>query len=486
MILFLNVVPAHGQQEAVLTLNCDKDAYVDERESGTNFGSTSTVLVRSRPNENARALFGFPFDRIPPGSVVLNASLTVYINQSAYSSRKYVVSRLDQQWNESEVKWSNQPWWGQDCDRKSFVPGMTELTFDVTTVIRQYSSMGWPLTGFLIKDDMEYDWRGQEMGFTSRENPTQLGAILNVTISYAPDIMLSVMPDRQDAFPGDAAVFHYLLASLNQWEGTVQLAVQGLASTMRAVFDSETIQLRPGEGRYGEFSIVTTISTPPNAYNLLLKGNGTSTSSETTVRSSGFTLQLNPMILLRGLPSAVQNNTDFPVTLTYYTGTLNANSFVMEERLPEWTNLTFIEGGEPNITMPNTSIHSYAWKSTDGGQTTLKILIANATALNAFDITYWVHFSFRGNGSMPTSLNFNGQYTYMMTDGKTGGGQTLGQNNVEIPIGLPYSYDDDGRVDDWEIIEVIHLWIQGRLSDEHLLAYIALWQRTTINVPPPP
>ena len=345
--------------------------------------------------------------------------------------------------------------------------------------------MGWPLTGFLVRDDVEYDWRGQEIGFTSRENPMQQGSVLNVTLSYASDFMLSVMPDRQNAFPWDAAVFNYLLASLNQWEGTVTISVSGLAPSMRAVFDSETIEVSPGEGRFGQFSIVSTVSTPPSMYSLTLKGNGTSNSGETVYHEASFVLQLEPMILLRNLPYSTSNNATFPVTLTYHAGTINANSIVAEERLPEWVNLTFTQGGEPNITMPNTNLHYSTWKS-EGNSVTLKILIANTTALEAFDVVYWVHFSFAGNGSMPTFLNFNGQYNYLLTDGKKGGGPILGANGVEIPIGLPFSYDDDGRVDDWEIIDVINYWVQGRLSDEDLLAYIQLWQRTSFSNPPPP
>src|SRR4030067_2003189 len=137
--LSLNTLPTHGQEEAVLTFAADKDTSVDETERNQTHGSALTVVVRSGPSTNARALFGFPFEQIPPGSVVINATLTVYINQSAYSLRKYVASRLDHPWEENETTWDNQPWWGQECDRKAVVPVMNAVTFDVTTVLRQYS-----------------------------------------------------------------------------------------------------------------------------------------------------------------------------------------------------------------------------------------------------------------------------------------------------------------------------------------------------------
>ena len=84
---------------------------------------------------------------------------------------------------------------------------------------------------------------------------------------------------------------------------------------------------------------------------------------------------------------------------------------------------------------------------------------------------------------MPSWLDFQGDYTYLLTDGFTQREMTLGDYSVEIPIGLPHHFDDDGRVDDWEIIEAIQLWIQGRLSDEDLLTYVNLWQTTSFDNP---
>jgi len=54
-----------------------------------------------------------------------------------------------------------------------------------------------------------------------------------------------------------------------------------------------------------------------------------------------------------------------------------------------------------------------------------------------------------------------------------------------LEFGLPGSWDDDGRVDDWEILQVIVFWKQGRMTDDQLLAYIQLWVTTTTSPPKP-
>jgi hypothetical protein len=485
VIMFPNAVLSETQDEEVLSLECNKDTYVDEANSDTNYGSDPTMLVKSSSSGNARAFFGFPFDNIPFGAVIVDATLIVNINQSASSLRKFVVHRLDQPWDESTATWNDQPWWAQDVDTISVSPTATQMSFDVTKVLREYASMGWPLTGFVIRDECEWDWKSSTIKLASKENPSQSGAVINITISYAPDFMVNIMPDWTNGFAGDTLSFNYLLASLNQWEGTVSLAVEGADSTMTSVFDSSSISLSAGEGRFGSFTIATTLNTPPIRYNLRVNATGTTTAGDVSYQISNFVVEINPMVLLRDLPYAVQNNTIFPVTIDYYSGTIDAVSFVIEEQLPEYCSLVeTATPGELNITMPTASITSYTWNTT-GNSETLKLLIANTTVLGTFSVTYYVQFAYTGNDTMPTWLNFNRRYTYLQTDGNKWDDNTLGDQGVEIPIGLPGNFDDDGRIDDWEIIEAIGQWIRGMLSDTDLLSYIQLWQTTSIEQPPP-
>ncbi len=484
-ILLPNAVFSETPDEEVLSLECNKDTYVNEANSDTNYGSDPTMLVKSSSSGNARTFLGFPIEEIPFGSVIVDATLIIYINQSASSLRKYVVHRIDQQWDESTATWNDQPWWAQEIDTISVSPSATKMSFDVTKVLREYSSMGWPLTGFLIRDECEWDWKSSQVVLASKENPSQSPAVLNVTVSYAPSFMLNVMPDWTNGFAGDTLSFNYLLASLNQWEGTVSLALEGLDSTMTGVFDSSSISLSAGDGRFGSFSISTALNTPAVRYNLRVNATGTTTAGEISSQIGNFVVEINPMVLLRDLPYAVQNNTIFPVTLDYYSGTIDAVSFVIEEQLPEYCSLVeTATPGELNVTMPTANIASYTWNTT-GNSETLKLLIANTTALSSFSATYYVQFAYTGNDTMPTWLNFWGRYTYLQSDGNTRDDNTLGDQGVEVPIGLPGNFDDDGRIDDREIIEAIGQWIRGMLSDTDLLDYIQLWQTTSIQQPPP-
>jgi len=484
-MLIPQTVLGQSQDEEVLTLNCNGDTYTDEQNSATNYGNASTLLVKSSTSGNARTYIGFPFENIPFGSVIVNASLTVYINQSSSSLRKLVVHRVDQQWNEDTMTWENQPWWAQDIDTVTVSPTATRVTFDVTPVLREYSSMGWPLTGFVIRDEMEWDWRSSTLSLASKENPSQSGAVLNVTVSYAPTFMMNVMPDWTNGFAGDTLSFNYLLASLNAYEGTVTLSFKGLDSTMTGVFDSNRITLSPGDGRFGSFTIATTLNTPATKYNLRINATGTTPTGETSSQVCDFVVEMDSMVVLRDLPYSVQNNTVFPVTIDYYSGTIDAVSFVIEEQLPQYCSLVeTATPGELNITMPTASVTAYTWNTT-GNSETLKLLVANTSSLESFSITYWVQFLYADGGQMPTWLNFQGRYTYLQSDGNKLDDNTLGDNGVEIPIGLPGNFDDDGRIDDWEIIEAIGQWIRGQLSDEDLLSYIQLWKTTSIQQPSP-
>ncbi len=482
LILPHAVLSDETPDEEVLSLQCNQDTYVDEANPDTNYGSDPTMTVKSSSSGNARVFLGFPFENIPFGAVIVDATLTVYINQSASSLRKFVVHRLDQSWDESTATWNDQPWWAQDIDTISVSPTATKMSFDVTQVLREYSSMGWPLTGFVIRDEVEWDWKSSQIILASKENPSQSPAELNVTISYAPAFMLNVMPDWQNGFAGDTITCNYLLASLNQWAGTVQLTLEGLDSTMTGVFDSNSISITAGQGRYGQFSITTSVNTPAARYNLRVNATGTTSSGEVSSQVGNFVLEINPMVLLRDLPYAVHNNTIFPVKLDYYAGAIDAPSLVIEEQLPDWC--TLVETATPdelNITLPTSNIGYYTWNTTGDNRQTLKILIANTTALDSFSVTYYALFAYTGNDTIPNWLNFNGRYTYLLSDGNTGNDNTLGDQGVEIPIGLPRNWDDDGRIDDSEIIDAIGQWIRGQLSDDDLLAYILLWQETALN-----
>jgi hypothetical protein len=484
-MLIPQTVLSQSQDEEILTLECNNDTYIDEQNSATNYGNASTLLVKSSTSGNARTYMGFPIENIPFGSVIVNASLTVYINQSSSALRKLVVHRVDQQWDEDTMTWENQPWWAQDVDTVTVSPTATRVTFDVTNVLREYSSMGWPLTGFVIRDEMEWDWKSSQLSFASKENPSQSGAVLNVTVSYAPSFMMNVMPEWTNGFAGDTLSFNYLLASLNAYEGTVALSFEGLDSTMTGVFDSNRITLSVGDGRYGSFTIATTLNTPATKYNLRINATGTTPAGEILSQVCDFIVEMDSMVVLRDLPYSVQNNTVFPVTIDYYSGTIDAVSFVIEEQLPEYCSLVeTATPGELNITMPTASVTAYTYNTT-GNSETLKLLVANTSSLDSFSITYWVQFLYTDNGSMPTWLNFNGRYTYLQSDGNKWDDNTLGDNGVEVPIGLPGNFDDDGRIDDWEIIEAIGQWIRGQLSDEVLLSYIQLWKTTSIEQPSP-
>lgn len=54
----------------------------------------------------------------------------------------------------------------------------------------------------------------------------------------------------------------------------------------------------------------------------------------------------------------------------------------------------------------------------------------------------------------------------------------LGDQGMEGTRGLPGPWDDDGKVNDDELLQALNLWNKGELTTSELLAYIDLWSKT--------
>lgn len=471
-ILSFNPTITHAQITEIISLECSKDAYVDERYPNNNFGANTTLLLRSYSDENARVFLDFDYGTIPIGTNVINATLFIYLNSTVSFYRKYTMNVARGSWNETgaegNITWNNQPGvdWGYHVDEVPVSPDTTMLQFDVTRAVQEYVCMDWQLDGFMIRDAREYDWRTvSEIGLVAREHSTKPCAVLNVTISFEPDFLLWVMPDYQNSFPGGSTSFWYMVASLNQWEGSIDLSMEGLHGTMTAIFAEDPLNLSPGDIRWGQLEIRTTIETPEGEYSLYANGTG----SDVTHRSH-VTLEMIPRVLVRDLPSTATNDTDFKVTLDYHAGTIDATSLIIDEELPEKTSLV-------NVTLPNAD-HAYFSSHQDDNRLRLKFVIANTTSLGSFSITYYVHLSYSPEQN-PGMLHFDGRYKYLLANGVTSEANTLGDSEVEIPVGRYGSWDDDNRVDDWELLEIINAWIAGTIDNETLIGYIQQWQTTS-------
>ena len=157
------------------TVGADRDSWVLQSASGSNFGTDSILKVDSKSgSSNARALVRFNLPTVPAGCQVTQVKLRLYAS-SYKSGRTLQAFRLNGTWAENTVTWGNQP---TTTGSAATQPSRSSAGYVEWTVTSQVQSMySGSNHGFLIRDASE-NGGGNEQGFHSREkapdNPPQL------------------------------------------------------------------------------------------------------------------------------------------------------------------------------------------------------------------------------------------------------------------------------------------------------------------------
>ena len=173
------------------TLGSTADTYADQSllQSGTNFGTATTVRVRSAQTlalvpENRRAFVRFDVAScgIPAGARVKTASLDLYLGTAPAASRTYDVHRIESSWVETGLTWSAQPSWTA-TPTGSFTAGAvgtrsTDVASDVSSFVSGTTNYGW-----VIKDATENSATSYEGSFNAREAASQRPSL---AIGYYP------------------------------------------------------------------------------------------------------------------------------------------------------------------------------------------------------------------------------------------------------------------------------------------------------------
>jgi hypothetical protein len=159
---------------AAKTAAADRDAWVLQSSSSSNFGSDSVLKVDSKSGGNARALVRFALPTIPSGCQVTSATLRLY-SGSYKENRTLQAFRLGATWSELSVNWSTQP---ATTGTAATAPSRNSAGYVEWTVTSQVQGMYTGTNaGFLIRDASE-SGGGLEQAFNSREkgtdNPPQL------------------------------------------------------------------------------------------------------------------------------------------------------------------------------------------------------------------------------------------------------------------------------------------------------------------------
>jgi CSLREA domain-containing protein len=145
----------------------DRDSWVSQSSPSNNFGSDSSLKVKSQVGSNSRALVRFSLPILPSGCTTV-ASATLRLNAgSAKEGRTLEVLQIGSAWSETGVTWSNQPSATGPAAATASAQGTLEWTV-TTQLLGMYTFANH---GFLIRDAAE-NGVGDEQALNSREKGT--------------------------------------------------------------------------------------------------------------------------------------------------------------------------------------------------------------------------------------------------------------------------------------------------------------------------
>ena len=460
-LLAIHILPvaANGvPSEEIISYPCTKDAFIVQGNPGTNF-NTEQLAVISYDSNNTRSYLGFNFADIPQVKI-LNATLKVYVNQSNAIGRTYEVYSIWQSWNEIDPTWNNglNIWWNRlDTKTVSTVPGWVE--FNVTQAIQNYVCGWWGLDGFVIKDESEGNNAPVGSIIFSREYTDEaLRPYLEVGLSFSPDFLLNT-GGWQTVIPGDHVGYGGSVKSLNGFKGTINMSLTGVPASVTATIQPESFYLTGEMGIGVDVHVGTSASA--GVYTLTV-----TTTSGSLTHSQDIYLDVKNPIVVRKLPAGEAKNVTgsdifpFDVTLTYNASFIDTTGLIITENLEK--NVAFNDFGPDPVGID----FVYKTNSTYDWGTQLKWVIVSKTQLPTFNVTYSAYINYTGpEQNMPHDVGFWGNFNAVLTNGTKyddkSGNPILRDSRVTIQRGLPGGWDDDGRVDDWELLDVINAWATG-------------------------
>jgi predicted outer membrane repeat protein len=91
------------------SVSADRDSWVSQDSPSNNFGTDSTLKVKSQLGYNARALVRFALPPLPAGCIGVDSAILRLNAQSATEGRTLEALQVASAWSETNVTWSNQP-----------------------------------------------------------------------------------------------------------------------------------------------------------------------------------------------------------------------------------------------------------------------------------------------------------------------------------------------------------------------------------------
>jgi hypothetical protein len=166
------------------TQTANADTYAHEDSAGTNFGTATTMHVRSGVSrvllltfpDNKRSFVRFDLAScsIPSSARVVSAQLNLFLSTAPSSSRTYQAHRVTQSWAETSLDWDNQPTVAGSATASAATgtAGNVRIAWDVRADIQAFAAGTATNNGWRLKDLTEGADPAREGRFNSREHAT--------------------------------------------------------------------------------------------------------------------------------------------------------------------------------------------------------------------------------------------------------------------------------------------------------------------------
>lgn len=156
------------------TLAAAADSYVDGDvlAAGSNFGTATTLSVRSSVLGNRRSFARFDLTACPSFSNARVTDATLYLfATSAAAGRTYDLHRVTASWTETVITWDNQPAVAASATA-SAATAAGEMSWSVTADVAAFVDGSATNSGWRIHDRNEGATLAETSTFASRENGT--------------------------------------------------------------------------------------------------------------------------------------------------------------------------------------------------------------------------------------------------------------------------------------------------------------------------
>lgn len=173
----------------IQNMNMTNDSYVDQANSGTNYGTATTIYVQSRSSSrNMRTFEMFNVSDIPAQATIVSANLSLYkTGGTGSSTRTYNLYRVTASWTEASITWTNQPAVsGTLTDSISVATGTNNVwkTWDATSDVQNFVNGSYTNYGWRISDNSESSSTQYASNFASEEYTTDTSLRPKLDIYY--------------------------------------------------------------------------------------------------------------------------------------------------------------------------------------------------------------------------------------------------------------------------------------------------------------